>query len=61
MFLNRLVDFHEILYSGEAIQGDLDAIYFNPITWITLNLLWPKVVTWTLIKIGVGLFMYRSN
>jgi hypothetical protein len=29
--LNRLVDFHEILYGGDAIQGDLDAIIFNPV------------------------------
>jgi hypothetical protein len=28
--LNRFVDFHEIWYGGNAIQGDLDAIIFNP-------------------------------
>jgi hypothetical protein len=28
--LNHLVDFHEIWYEGDAIQGDLDAIIFNP-------------------------------
>jgi hypothetical protein len=29
--LNRLIDFHYIWYVGDAIQGDLDAIIFNPI------------------------------
>jgi hypothetical protein len=28
--LNRLVDFHEIWYGGNAIQGDLDAIILIP-------------------------------
>jgi hypothetical protein len=26
-----VVDFRELLYGGNAIQGDLDAIIFNPI------------------------------
>jgi hypothetical protein len=26
-----LVEFHEIWYGGNAIQGDLDAVIFNPI------------------------------
>jgi hypothetical protein len=30
MTLNCLVDFHEIWYGGNAIQGDLNAIIFNP-------------------------------
>jgi hypothetical protein len=29
--LNRLVDFHEIWHRGNAIQGNLNAIIFNPI------------------------------
>jgi hypothetical protein len=39
-----LVDFHEIWYGGNAIQGDLDAIIFNPIASIILKLLNFKVV-----------------
>jgi hypothetical protein len=30
--LNQLVDFHEIWWAGDAIQGDLNVITFNPIT-----------------------------
>jgi hypothetical protein len=37
--LNRLVYFHEIWYGGNAIQEDLDAIIFNPIDSIILQLL----------------------
>jgi hypothetical protein len=36
--------FHEIWYGGNAIQGDLDAIKFNPIASITLKLLSFKAV-----------------
>jgi hypothetical protein len=32
-----LVDFHEIWYRGNAIQGDLDAIIFNPIASLFLG------------------------
>jgi hypothetical protein len=38
-----MVDFHEIWYEGNAIQGDLAAI-FNPITLIILKLLMLKFV-----------------
>jgi hypothetical protein len=41
---HRLVDFHEMWYGGNDIQGDLDAIIFNPIDSITLKLLWFKLV-----------------
>jgi hypothetical protein len=27
--LNQLVDLDEILYGGDATEGDLDAIFFN--------------------------------
>jgi hypothetical protein len=39
-----LCRFHGILYIVNAIQGDLDAIIFNPIASIILKLLRPKVV-----------------
>jgi hypothetical protein len=39
-----LVDFHEIWYGGNAIQGDLDAIMFNTIASVILKLLNFKVV-----------------
>jgi hypothetical protein len=29
--LNRLINVHDIWSGGDAIQGDLDAILFNPI------------------------------
>jgi hypothetical protein len=34
---NCLVDFHEIYYGGNAIQGDLDAIIFIPIVSTSLK------------------------
>jgi hypothetical protein len=32
-----MVSFHEIWYGGVAIQGDLNAMIFNPIASIILN------------------------
>jgi hypothetical protein len=32
-----LVDFHDIWWGGDAIQGHLDAIIFNPIASTTLK------------------------
>jgi hypothetical protein len=42
--LNQLVDFYEIQQGGHAIEGDLDAVLFNPIPssiqkWRTFKLL----------------------
>jgi hypothetical protein len=37
--MNRLVDFHEIWYGGNAVQRDLDTIIFNPIATLILKLL----------------------
>jgi hypothetical protein len=42
---------------GDAIQGDLDAIIFNPIASIILQLLRFKFVRYALLKGGFGLFM----
>jgi hypothetical protein len=42
--LSVLVNFHEIWYGSNAIQGDLDAIIFNPIASIILKLLRFKFV-----------------
>jgi hypothetical protein len=36
-----MVDFHEILYGGNAIQEDLHAIIFNPIA--TTILIWLRL------------------
>jgi hypothetical protein len=44
--LNRLVDFHEIWYGGNAIQGDLKAIILNPVASIILKLSRFKVVSY---------------
>jgi hypothetical protein len=44
--LNRLIDFHEIWYGGNAIQEDLNAIIFNPISSTILKWLRFKVVSW---------------
>jgi hypothetical protein len=38
------VDFHEIWHGDDAIQGDLDAITFNPIASVILKLLKLRVV-----------------
>jgi prolipoprotein diacylglyceryltransferase len=35
--LTHLLDFHEIWYGGNAIQGDLDVIIFIPIVSIILQ------------------------
>jgi hypothetical protein len=43
--LNRLVDFHEIWYRGNTIQGDLDAIILNPKTSTILKWLRLKFVS----------------
>jgi hypothetical protein len=50
--------FHEIWYGDNAIQGDLDAIIFNPIASIILKLLRFKVVRQALLNCGFGLFMF---
>jgi hypothetical protein len=41
--LNQLVDFHETQQRGHAVEGDLDAIIFNPVAskipkWRTFKL-----------------------
>jgi hypothetical protein len=41
-----LVDFYEILYVDDAIEGDLDAIIFNPIASTILKWLRFTVVSW---------------
>jgi hypothetical protein len=45
LLLNRLEDFHETWYGGNAIQGDLDALIFSSIDSIVLKLLRFKFVT----------------
>jgi hypothetical protein len=44
--LNRLADFNEIWYGGNAIQGYLDAVTFNAISSTILKWLWFRVVGW---------------
>jgi hypothetical protein len=41
-----LVDFHDIWYGGDAIQGDFDAIIFTPISSTVLKWLTFRVVSW---------------
>jgi hypothetical protein len=41
-----LVDFHEIWYGGNAIQGDLDAVITNPISSTILKWLRFRFVSW---------------
>jgi hypothetical protein len=41
-----LVDFHEIWYGGDEIQGDFDAIISNPIAPTILKWLRFKFVSW---------------
>jgi hypothetical protein len=59
--MNTSVDFHEIWCRGNAIQGDLDAIIFNPIASIILKLLSFKVVRQALLNCAFGLFMFHGN
>jgi hypothetical protein len=59
--LNRLVEFHEIWYGGNAIQGYLDAKNFNPIASIILKVLRFKDVGWALLNCGFLLFMSHGN
>jgi hypothetical protein len=56
-----LVDFHEIWYGGNVIQGDLLAVIFNPISSITLKRFGFKVVRGALLNCGFGLFMFLGN
>jgi hypothetical protein len=35
--MDEPVDFHEIQYGGHAIDGDLDAMIFNPVASIILK------------------------
>jgi hypothetical protein len=44
--LNRSVDFNDIWWGGNAIQVDIDAIIFNPISSTILKCLKFKVVSW---------------
>jgi hypothetical protein len=59
--LKGLVDMNEIWYGGNAIQGGLDAMYFNTIASIILKLLTFKFVRWILLKFGFVLFMFHGN
>jgi hypothetical protein len=51
-----LVDFHEGWYGGNAIQGDLDAIFFNPIASIILKVLRFKFLRCALLNCAFVLF-----
>jgi hypothetical protein len=42
---NQLIDFYDIQWRSHAIEGDLDAVIFNPVAstfrkWRTFKLLW---------------------
>jgi hypothetical protein len=53
--------FHEFWYGSNAIQGDLDAIIYNPIASIILKLLTFEIVRRALLNCGFGLFMFHGN
>jgi hypothetical protein len=53
-----LVEFNEIWHGGNAIQGDLDAIIFNPIVSIILKLLRFKFVWRALLNLGLVCLCY---
>jgi hypothetical protein len=59
ILLNLLVEFHEICYGCNAVQGDLDAIISNPIASI-LKLLRFKVVRSALLNCGFWI-MFHGN
>jgi hypothetical protein len=57
-----LVDFHVIWWAGDAIEGDIDAIIFNPIASRILKWLRFELLRWmhylhhsTLLTGGLGL------
>jgi hypothetical protein len=52
--LNHLVDFYEIWYTGDAIQGDLDAVIFNPKASTILKWLRFKFKIFSLAQHGLG-------
>jgi hypothetical protein len=54
--LNYLVDFHEFWQRGDSIQGDLDAIIFNPIASTIFNWLMFKFQIFSLSQqwFGIG-------
>jgi hypothetical protein len=54
--LKRSVNFHEILYGSNVIQGNLDAIIVNPIASIILKLLNFKVVRCALLNCEFRLY-----
>jgi hypothetical protein len=46
-----LVDFYEIWYTGDAIQGDLDAVIFNPkastiLKWLRFKFKFQPCTAW---------------
>jgi hypothetical protein len=51
--LNQFVDFYEVQYGGHVIEGDLDAIHFNPVSssiskWqLKVNILFYGDNAWT--------------
>jgi hypothetical protein len=55
--LDQVVDFYEIWYVCDAIQGDLDAIIFNPIAPAILKWLRFEFVRWALVISGLWLFL----
>jgi hypothetical protein len=58
---NHFLDFHEIWYEGNAIQGHLNAIIFTPIAPIILKLLRSNVDRWAFLNCRFGLFMFHGN
>jgi hypothetical protein len=56
-----LVGFREIWNEGNVIQGDLDAIIFNPIASILLKLLNFTAVRGDLLTCAFVLFMFHGN
>jgi hypothetical protein len=53
-----VVDFHEIWYGANAIQGDMNAIILNPIASIILKLIRFKVVRRALLNCAIALFIF---
>jgi hypothetical protein len=51
----------KLKYGGNAIQGDLNAIIFNPTASIIVKLLRFKVIRSALPNCGFGFFMFHGT
>jgi hypothetical protein len=59
--MNHMVEFYEIWYGGDAVKRDPNAIIFNPMSSIILQLLRFTFVGLALVNCGFGFFTFYCN